>query len=322
MSSYTSYLSNPSYLRAYTNSDGVVYVENESDVLFWTELFSCALPQKKYKITPSTKSNDPTRGKRAIEALYPNLNPSALAAVDSDFDYLTPNRNEQSRQLIENKYVIHTFSFSRESILCSDIILNNSLSKTIFYFEPAFCFKETLNHLSKLAYRCLPLFLYGLNNCVTNLPENELHDKISAAFSPYLESMNPADIKQSIIDDFLVDLSKKINKQQEYNTYITYLESCHLTEENAYRFISGHYLMNKVAETLFKNEIRKLKVKECARIKAEATGKTTLIKERMEQMHNHFSTRCSFHSLIENNKQLINDFFYKKIIEKIINTQN
>ena len=131
MSNFDDYVMNGDYNKIYNhilkgNFVGTIFVEDQSDQVFWSKIFQkTAFANYDIKPLAILKDNEINylNGKRNLEAYYKNANESVLVAVDSDFDYLCPELNEYASH-INNDYVVHTFAYSRESVVLEKLSLS------------------------------------------------------------------------------------------------------------------------------------------------------------------------------------------------------
>lgn len=119
MSEFSDFLRHSSFIRSYTaissgQEKGIIYVEDATDRTFWEKIVNFVCPGR-YEIKPFGSPG--VEGKRKLEMEYAHLHKERLVAVDGDFDYSCPARNNYSVHLIQNPFVLHTFYYSRESFI-------------------------------------------------------------------------------------------------------------------------------------------------------------------------------------------------------------
>ncbi len=134
-----------------------IYVENDDDVPFWNFFFSKRkLPTK---ITPATTGDK--RGKKSVLDFADRLSKEFLLCVDSDFDYLFNCNTEQSRQIINNPFIFHTYIHSIESFKCYlDILENVFVDATRTKNGINFNIDSFINTYSEKIYDLFIKFLY------------------------------------------------------------------------------------------------------------------------------------------------------------------
>lgn len=313
MSDFSNYLTNSNYVKAYGfNNKGIVYIENERDLSFWEKMINEIHPER-YEFKRAVIEGSSIRGKRALEKLYENLNEDVLVAIDSDFDYLSPNRNKYSKHVNENKFLLHTFSFSRESVLCNPKTLNHVLSCIKYFIPSDYKFDAFIIKLSKICYNYLLPFCYLMEKNIFVIDEADFHKPLSSIKNEFhLQDWPEAESK---IKELTQKLMEKITNQIEYKEFVNFLHSLGVNEETAYRYISGHVLKDDIIDTIIHDITIDLKNSEIEVIKKECTGK--MIHDRIKALRNHFESSCSFNTLLENSNTIEDDEVYIKIITKI-----
>lgn len=315
MGTFHKILTSEKYIKAYGfNNKGILYIEDYPDLDFWQSIIDKNLNlsyevkcYSKKNTTPLTNKTEPLLlGKRNLEKLFPSVNNSLLVGIDADYDYLLEDNTPQSIYL-KNKFILHTYGFSRESILCTRKALAYTLSKIKFSIPSDYNLNKFLNRISIYSYKYLPMFLFYKKQ----LNEKDFHS---------LFHMNDELI--SMVND---DSWKK--KKKEFNDFFSNLTFNHdfdlfklelkekgFNKYNAYQFICGHTLMDNIIYKTFiyiKNDLNK---KETKKITTHYTGK--VIGQRKKQLKNHFENNCSFKTNLNNGLFNNNDNLYLDIIKK------
>lgn len=164
MSDLTDFMRRAENIRIYTGmassgpQKGIIHIEDASDRLFWRKVVGAVCPDR-YDIKPFSQGG--AQGKRRLEQQYRHLHKDYLIAVDSDYDFLCPDRNEFSAELNANPFVLHTFCYSRESFIHTPEALE-ILTDCIYLHE------KTHSHLYRkpcnvfqLLFMTLCLFSHG-----------------------------------------------------------------------------------------------------------------------------------------------------------------
>ena len=98
----------------------VAYVESYDDILFWRSVLGSFESDKLYfeVMLPSHKKLE--RGKKSVlmNLIGDKAGPDMIACVDADYDYLMQGKTPQSRMVIDNPYVIHTYAYAIENMQC------------------------------------------------------------------------------------------------------------------------------------------------------------------------------------------------------------
>ncbi len=196
-----------------------VYVEDISDKPFWAKLLN-KVAKDKYKL----KIHDYHSGKTALLKLLPDLNENLKLAIDADLDYLFPIGNDH----INHDHVLHTFAYSRESIL-----LETSRLELFFdgLYELSNCklqYSEFMKGFSEQCYCVLLALVKGYLTVPKRLEDyNSIFDALNSNIKVSSENIShdqPYDIDLSDVEA------------------ISYLDKYNVNVDNAYRYINGHCL--------------------------------------------------------------------------------
>lgn len=326
MSDFQSYLTNGNFISAYLankegNKDsaqkGLVYIEDDSDQVFWEKFINSLFPNQ-YNVQASIKDRPSQRGKRALEKLYEGANDKVLIAVDSDYDLICPSSNSiYSSFLTNNKFIIHTFGFSRESALLDKDNLNLFFKSIKHTIEHNVDIDSFLNKFSPITFKGLVFFSSELNsgnklgfiesdfhNCFNILGEKIVKDDLT--------------LDETLLDIIEHNLCSYFNQLQysdeQINQAECYLQALNITPDNAYRYISGHTvydLVSKIHEQLtdmlYKQEVDKIRI--------SFTGKA--VGERISQLKSSFPKQFPLEAFCHSYPINQDDELHKKIKDKV-----
>lgn len=318
------------FLKAYGfNSKGVCFVEDESDIPFWEFLLNKHLP-KKFDIKAASSIKNPhARGKKVLLDKIPDLFDNHIIAIDSDFDYLFKTKNNL---LLDNKYILQTFFYSRESLLYRserlDLISNCIKYNIVHNFKPS----DFLIGFSSKCYDALIKIAYLVETKVIDCSEfnirvnkaiNISKKKSHIKFDSFSIENSIFDIIDSNIKDNLSEYEHLLlpEKIEEFKLK---KEKLGLYENNAYQYINGH-ILEEYINSIFKYFLDQLVKNESLRIVRESqavveNNRRKHIKQQTAKMENHLKDRCNYLTLIDN--LLSEDFSnscYERIVEKILN---
>lgn len=317
------------FLNAYGfNDKGICYVEDESDIPFWEYLLNKHLSGKFDIKTASSTKNPHARGKKVLLEKIPNLYDKHIIAMDSDFDYIFGDKNNNT---LENKYILHTFFYSRESLLYRsdrlDLIskyvkynLNHDLKPSLF-----------LNQFSKKCYEALINVAYlveigAIDNSYLKIKVNEIinigNDKKFIYNEDLILNYSILNKIDSKLSEFILENNSFLD-QSKINKFKIEKKSLGLDEYSAYQYIDGHLLENYINH-IFKILVNHLKKIESKRIVNESINvcsknREKHIESQKDKVDNHFKIRCNYSTLIEN--LLSEDFSnicYERIVKRII----
>ncbi|MQS00080.1 DUF4435 domain-containing protein [Gluconobacter aidae] len=333
MKSFTEYLTDPNYISAYDfDGKGIIYIEDENDKRFWTEVID-DLAKNRYTFKIATnkslgKGSDEIkiRGKGALTKLYDTLNKTVMVAVDSDFDYICPENSEYAKKLSENKFIIHTFSYSTESVIFCEKSIKLISSKIKYDLEVSFDINEEIKKISNIIFESFSMFAY-LNNRGSSLESSKQYHEIfhfSTSKEMFLdENYN---LCSHIINELTVKSNKKKEKYlkyiedngllEEYNSYLGHLSSLGLQKDNAYRFIRGHDLEEKIVIPLLECLKHKILNDEISYVDQQTHKNDQIKEETKRKILNVFNEKMDLPTIIYNDNSFKEDYIFNKIKEK------
>ncbi len=134
-----------------------VYVEGYEDVAFWRGVldhYECGKYTFEINVPPR---DDLAKGKKVLLGMLPQSSPHTLLCVDSDFDYLMGNSNEQAHLVTNSPNLFHTYAYATENFLCWAPSLHNVCVKSTKNDAVIFDFVHFMREYSQAIY---PLFLW------------------------------------------------------------------------------------------------------------------------------------------------------------------
>ena len=140
-----------------------VMVEDEEDVPFWEDVLSFVRPDKKFLVTPYSYASPKIalkKGKQQIlsKARANAFNAYFIGCVDSDYDYLLQDYPDDGKLMASNRYLLQTYAYSIENLLCHAGTLASLCSKSVKGM-PDFDFQS---YMAKVSCIIRPLLLCGL----------------------------------------------------------------------------------------------------------------------------------------------------------------
>ena len=244
----------------------LVYVEGYDDVSFWRGLLSEFENEKRhFEISPPARA-DLAKGKKVVLNFAAKAGEHFLLCVDSDFDYLFGDLNDQSRQVNRNPYIIQTYTYSIENFLCYPSSLHAVATRAVKNDSSIFDFEEFMTEYSRIVY---PLFLWYAYAAKINRPSVfPLADFRNAVKLNYINIENNG---ESTLDWLQRHIEKK--RRQLSSKHPAWIEKIGLlakefwkkgvVEEETHLYMQGHVLMDNVVKVILENvceELRKLAV--------------------------------------------------------------
>lgn len=134
-----------------------VFVEGYDDVAFWRSIFDDYETERlKFEISVPLR-DDLAKGKKVLLAMIDERDRDTILCMDSDFDYLFKNFNDQSRLVNNTPRLFHTYAYATENFLCHPPSLHKVCVKATKNDTLIFNFEKFMTAYSRTIY---PLFLW------------------------------------------------------------------------------------------------------------------------------------------------------------------
>ena len=228
----------------------IAYVESYDDISFWRTVFNEYESDKyHFEVMLPARTNLTKGKKRAMMNMLGNAyGKNMIACVDSDYDYLLQGATSTSRQIINNRYILHTYAYAIDNFRC----YSNSLKQV--------CVLSTLNDKEVIDFNaflklysqiCYPLFAW-------NILLYRKQDTRSMSMLKFCEIVrlssfsigNPAYSLQQLsrrVEHNIALLEKRFPELVEEQDRIKKeLTTLGVKPEETYMYIQGHHLMNSV----------------------------------------------------------------------------
>ena len=267
----------------------VVYVESYDDIFFWRTVLSRFENEKRYfeVMLPSHKKLE--RGKKA--ALMAGLGEAMIACVDADYDYLLQGATQQSRKVLDNPYVFHTYAYAIESLQCYSPSLHNVCVAITLNDHRIFDFE---NYLTQYSEAVFPLFVWSVWAY-----RSGVHNKFS--LSDFNRVADPGGFDVFNPAPSIIHLRKKVNtkvhqlqhefpnNKEEYLRTKESILALGVTPRTTYLYIQGHHLFDTVVLPILN--------KVCNRLRMERQEEIARTARHHMQRQNEMS--CYEHSLLD-----------------------
>ncbi len=265
-----------------------VYVEGYEDVAFWRGIFDhyeCGKYTFEINVPPR---EDLAKGKKVILGMVGESSPYKLLCVDSDFDHLLGNSNEQSHLVNNTQYLFHTYAYATENFLCYAPSLHNVCVKATKNDARIFDFVKFMEEYSRTVY---PLFLwYAYSAFLKTENVFTLLEFKNAVKLNYLEVSDNG-------RDTIAWLGRQVSKwthilEERYESLPEKLDLFEkllvergLKKEDTYMYMQGHTLMDNVVIPMLNAVCDKLKLMNVIRIDT-STKTGVALKNEMSNYNN------------------------------------
>lgn len=273
----------------------VVLVEGKTDKWFWSRVLDQVIPQQ-YKIYADVNSPAPqASGKLALASFLPFAAPDFIICLDSDFDYLLQAPG------IQQPFVLHTYVYSVENMLCYAPTLTKIVSTKIGRQETGFDFEGFFVQYSETVYAWLLVQVHARQQQQPASPYFPALEREQLA-RPF-EHLNA--MRVQIEQEICQDLSR-LHPAPAFQSLAVQLAQLGLTPQNAYLFIRGHELLNKVTLPLLKAVADPL-------VKLEFEKRGNEDKAAYQAYHKQYP----FEKLLAENPQVEDCPFFPNIVEDL-----
>lgn len=309
------YLDALSQLRADTPT--TVYVEGYDDIAFWRSIFDEFEQQNstRFEITTPARG-DLAKGKKVVLSFADRAGKSLILCVDSDFDRLLGDATEQARTVNSNPYVVQTYVYSIENLLCLPSSLGSIASKITKNDERVFDFEDFFAQYSEIIY---PAFVWYFFAAKIDRPHiftlSEFRNTVKLN---YLEIEDGGEstlryISRSV-ERKVNALDKKYNHwSSEINRTKELLSQKGVKPEETHLYIQGHTFQDnivKIAMTSVCNALRTIMVNKIENSRQEPLT-------RRNEMSSYNNSLRDIDTVVADNTMYRHSEHYQKIEDRI-----
>lgn len=235
----------------------VAYVESYDDIFFWRSVLTPFENEHRYfeVMLPSHKRLE--RGKKSVlmNLLAAKVGEDMIACVDADYDWLIQGVSPNSRLILENKYVFHTYAYAIENLQCYAPSLHNVCVMATLNDSFVFNIEEFMRQFSSIIF---PLFVWNIMFYRSNrYKEFSITQFCEVAELGGLNLNDP----EASLNRLRKKVHRAINQLQQNNPnakepYLKLkaemMEEMGITPETTYLYIQGHHLFDKIVVPMLK----------------------------------------------------------------------
>lgn len=239
-----------------------VFVEGYEDVAFWRGIFDhFPNPYLRFEISVPTRHDLP-KGKKVLLSMADKACDELLLCMDSDFDYIFEDENEQSRMIVESPYMFHTYTYATENYLCYAPSLHNICVKAVKNDTHIFDFEKFMREYSRAIYPLFLWYAYSASRRTENI--FTLTDFKASVRIGYLDIVdngaNTIEWLSRNVEQRLRSLERAHpDMASELPQFEERIRKKGVVPENTYLFMHGHTLMDSVVMTLLSGVCEKLR---------------------------------------------------------------
>lgn len=264
----------------------VVEIEDSIDKGFWENILKEQCPSKDFHFNPyHTVLNDNdmgnrVKGKTRIMEIADQMNDWHIGCIDSDYDWILSDYCDKGKTINDNKYLLQTYAYSFENLLCLSSTLNDFCQETTEECTDV-DFNDYVQKISATIYPLLiwSLYLYSKKN--HDFTPTAWHDILISTLKDTKASLTLIEEKvKAKFDELNTIHASEISERD--NLKETLSKTKEITEENAYLFVRGHELFHHLVNSILKPAIEELRRQHYNKIKEsdmEEYSRKTALKE-------------------------------------------
>ena len=243
----------------------IAYVESYDDISFWRSVFNEYESERIHFEIMLPARTKLTKGKKQamMNMLGKAYGRNMIACVDSDYDYLLQGATSTSQQMLENKYILHTYAYSIENYRCYADSLKQVCVLCTQNDSNVIDFNEFFKLYSRI---CYPLFVWNI--LLYRRRDTKTMSMLHFCEIVRLSSFNignPAYSLQQLSNRVKHNLNM-LEKQfpelkEEYRKLDEELASLGVNPDETYFYIQGHHIMNGVTMRVLQPVCRHLRSK-------------------------------------------------------------
>ena len=243
----------------------IAYVESYDDISFWRSVFNEYESEKVHFEIMLPARTTLTKGKKQamMNLLGKAYGRNMIACVDSDYDYLLQGATSTSRQMLENRFILHTYAYSIENFRCYADSLKQVCVLCTQNDSNVIDFKEYFKLYSRI---CYPLFVW-------NILLYRRHDTKTMSLLHFCEIVRLSSFTIENPAYSLQQLSKRVKHnismlerqfpdlKEEHIKLSEEMTALGITPDETYFYIQGHHIMNGVTMRIMQPVCRHLRSK-------------------------------------------------------------
>jgi Protein of unknown function (DUF4435) len=284
------------------SKDVAVRVEGtKNDELFWSTIFQIAVPDIKPEFYPQCVQypSAGTTGKNCVLLLKDYADKELVLCIDSDSDYLLEN------PILQTPFVFHTYADSIENFWCYAKGLSEVMKTATNTEGVPFDFVNFFKNYSSILYPYLLCSLFSTKEKDNLLARQELGKH--AGFIKITDITADLTVLKEKLENQYTALLNSYKANTAFEPFKQHLTDLGLIEKEAYLFVRGHDVLDRVFVPLMKFIGDDL-------TKTHFTSLTT--NEEKANYYAHIKAH-NYDFVAQNNSFMHTSVFYQRIVEDI-----
>ena len=295
-----------------------VFVEGYNDVAFWRGVLDPYENEKlKFEISVPVRE-DLAKGKKVVMGFLPQSGKNLILCIDSDFDYLFGDFNEQSRAVNREPYLFQTYTYATENYVCHPPSLHSLCVRATKNDRNIFDFEQFMEEYSKVIY---PLFIwYALSARKSSHKAFPLNDFKNTVRINYLDIRENGrytlEWLQKQVDKRIKILERRLRDgewTQEMEDFQRQVQKRGVTESNVYYFMQGHTLKDFVVLPTLQAVCDKLR-EQTHRMITDSTREGVSLKN---ELSNYSNSLRNIKEILDDNEAYKKCFLYELLANDI-----
>ncbi|PUV25154.1 DUF4435 domain-containing protein [Sphingobacterium athyrii] len=298
-----------------------VYVESDPDITHWNQVF-CRFNLMNVEFDFSLPNKDHyEKGKQNIfKNFKDNLGENLIICVDSDYDFLIPDLNENSSIINNSDFVFQTYSYSIENLYCYHESLLNFCVGCLNKADIKIDLAKLLIRYSNIIYDLLVwnIYLYSIKQHEDFSIENFVEickiltvDDFENNYDASFECLNTrVRLKLNQLEQAFPHLQDKIED------YKSRLQKKGIESDNCYIYANGHLILSNVVLMFLRSIVSNEKRIKLFEIEQKCLHETHK-KEEARKYKSGIIENKSIEGHIYRNFQFYNSHTYKLTEKKI-----
>ncbi len=290
----------------------LVRVEGLEDVSFWHGILEAyqARAGVKFEIQPYS-NNSLTTGKAELAKHFGLVGSHMIICLDSDYDYLLPNRSEVAKAINQSPYLFQTYTYAIENLKCYAESLAGVCVKATHNTSPTINFSVLLEKYSAIIYE---LFIW--NVYFASLSDTEAFTVADFCDVVKTQKMSIEDAFEQLGGRVQVKLKELQQTFPEYvsevEVFANALQPLGLTHKNCYLFIQGHALYEAVLQFV-ETECNRLVNQHYQKIQAASADEN----QKQDERNKYQNSITEPNKILVLNQNFQDCFLYNKVKQDI-----
>lgn len=295
----------------------VAYVEGYDDVFFWRAVLD-EVETEDYTFQVMLPSRSTLgKGKKValMNALRRGVGPNLIVCVDADYDYLMQGANENSRMIVDNPYVFHTYAYAIENFQCYAPSLHTVCVMATLNDHDIFPFEDFMTAYSQIVFPLLVwsvwAYRYGFGKSFT------LQDLALVVKMGDVNLQSPNQSLQALRRRVNSKVGWLQNHFPQARAHLKDVEqamrSLGVTPQNAYLYMRGHDVYDKVVYPLVTAVCRQLVGEREREIRRLATHST----QRANELSGYSHSTASVDEMLKKQTHYKHSPLYRRIIRDV-----